>query len=345
MKDSTWEHCEDMSRIRLALLMMLLATVGRVAATGTLNMKFAGFEIVGSTKISRDEMIASQKMRPGKVVNDLLPKAKDSCLDIKKFMKRFKNPVVHSCELVVMPGPEAYLVINLVDTSDKPPIVEERSFSDKVKLAPQLIDLYGEYLSLKRDDINRGMSVHDLVDEAGVLSTDDQNISRLIKSYARYLRPTDLLACAQQCASLDDRRAAYMELNLIPSDDLVQRVVIDGMSDPDPIVRNNATRYIALRPNFFVNGKQRGRMIGNLINQLSYPTHGDRNKAIISIKKIFEAYPEVGSCYWPQAEPKVSELARESILSNVGGEARKLLTFAKANFRKAAGGCAAAASK
>lgn len=99
------------------------------------------------------------------------------------------------------------------------------------------------------------------------------------------------------------------------------------LNDPDSTVRNNIARSFL----YFVHKANDEVLLKNLIqaycSQAKLPTHGDRNKALYSIKEILEEHPKLNTAINPECKNNISYLSNVSILENVQGPAKDILVI------------------
>ena len=99
------------------------------------------------------------------------------------------------------------------------------------------------------------------------------------------------------------------------------------LEDPDMTVRNNIARSFL----HSIHHSNDQVMLKNLIqaycSQAKLPTHGDRNKALYSIKEILEEHPTLISAINSECKSRISYLSKVSILENVKEPAKEILAI------------------
>jgi hypothetical protein len=71
------------------------------------------------------------------------------------------------------------------------------------------------------------------------------------------------------------------------------------------------------------------QLIDAFSRQLDFPSHGDRNKALYALSEIAKNKPASRPVIRKLASPAIAYIAENSILVNVGGEAKKLQVLLK----------------
>lgn len=105
----------------------------------------------------------------------------------------------------------------------------------------------------------------------------------------------------------------------------------DLLNDPDPNVRNNLTRSISFEFETIKEKTLLKKIIPLLCKQATLPSHGDRNKALVSLKSILENNPTISSEINHECNATLEYISESSVLPNAGGIAKELLNKIKAN--------------
>lgn len=97
------------------------------------------------------------------------------------------------------------------------------------------------------------------------------------------------------------------------------------LSDPDSKVRNDISRYAQAFIASVNDGNARVAMINSLARQLTRPSFTDRNKALLALLRLLEAFPEDAAAVKAAAYESILQIAKQSILPNVKGFADSIL--------------------
>lgn len=100
----------------------------------------------------------------------------------------------------------------------------------------------------------------------------------------------------------------------------------DLLRDPDPIVRNNIARAF-LHSIHTEDECLLKQLIDAYCYQAMLPTHGDRNKALFSLKEIVEAHPNLSTAFSPACKSNLIYMSEASILENIKQPAKDILSI------------------
>ena len=106
--------------------------------------------------------------------------------------------------------------------------------------------------------------------------------------------------------------------------------VYERVDDPHMGVRNNVTRFMLHYFDRLQSEKGRLAVIEAMGRQLARPSHADRNKAISALHALAREFPDSISVIMARYGDEIRHVAEHSILSNVGGVAKKLLSLSEA---------------
>ena len=97
------------------------------------------------------------------------------------------------------------------------------------------------------------------------------------------------------------------------------------LDDPHYGVRNQLSRFMIHYIKGIKDESLALQLVATFLLQLDRPSHGDRNKALINLNQLIDTHPRLIPFTKAIGGPLVETIAVQSILENVGGEAKKLL--------------------
>lgn len=219
---------------------------------------------------------------------------------------------------------KTYLVVDVVDpTLEKPPA---RDFRHE-QAPPGEVFALRERLSERRQQLFReGKPPAEKADQ-GYLDFDDPECALITKALSELVPPLREPLVELMLFHRDPKIRAQAAKLLNWSGDHRANLdaVISAMTDPDVSVRNNGTRYLMAFLSSLTDSEGRRRLLVGLSEQMKQPSHADRNKALIAVLRLQQAWPEDSEAAREILEPTVRRIAKQSVLSNVGAVARELL--------------------
>lgn len=144
-------------------------------------------------------------------------------------------------------------------------------------------------------------------------------------------RGEELIACARGCAQAADRADALDFLNRLDWGDASCKAALKALDDRDWTVRNQAAMLLNQHLAACSDALGVTRIIDASLRQLARPTHADRNKAMSTLDLVVRSGVGVDAVRRNQIALAAERLARRSILPNVGGKARALVDFMRAD--------------
>lgn len=329
--------------ILLLLSLPLVSSTGCSAATATgeptpapaaapapppeeTRWTWTGFEIVGQTRHTREEIAALLPVELG------TPYPEDrSIFERCNEILRAELDVAHvACSNVLFLTGEAYLVVEVVEHGEE----ERRDFrpapAGDAPLAPELAALYDRLIASFTAAFQEGADVGENMD-AGYLDYRHPEMHAVVEEMRRVVPPRReelLRVLAENPEGANRARAAWL-LNWAGQEaDTVARV-LPSLDDPHGVTRNDVSRFLLHHVDRIGDDETLRALVDALARQLRRPSHGDRNKAAYSLKALLETNPRLGAYVTEKAGPWLRRIAEQSILDNVGGVAREVLATAE----------------
>ncbi len=144
-------------------------------------------------------------------------------------------------------------------------------------------------------------------------------------------RSEELIACARGCAQAADRADALDFLNRLDWGKASCKAALNALDDRDWTVRNQAAILINQHLVSCVDTLGSTRIVDASLRQLTRPTHADRNKAIATLNLLIRSRADIDDTHRERIRIAADQLARSSILPNVGGTARSLIEAMRAD--------------
>ena len=313
-------------RHRISLITLLSLPICVFAQGQTSLGNWQGVEILGNKHIKRQdvEKIISVPIGTAATVNDVKA-LKSRCVDVKERLLLAET----KCGFVMLPGGRVFLTVDVIESGDERRLKfrSEDSFQ-KVYLPDELMKRLAEFQSLQFAKFQKGVKHEDVV-KAGILDSTDAELHSVIEKLVFATEgKTDILFKVLEYSDDAKHRAAAATLlswARMPAQSIA--ALPPYLDDPSEVVRNDISRFILK----FIDSVGSEIVITQLIEafskQLDFPSHGDRNKALFALAQIARTRPASRPIISRVGGPTISYIAENSILENVGGEAKKLVAM------------------
>ncbi len=307
--------------------LLFSASTHATFAPPTTEWTWAGFEIVGLKKITKEQVIKQVPLKSGDIYKEEPLIWKTWCETLKS---SFSFSDTH-CSAVRYVEGQAYFVIDIIEAGDEHRNqFREAPAQDIALTSEEVLKLYDLLYARLWKLFEQGITVKETADR-GFLDFSDLEmhgiVMQLIEQVPQY-RDNILDVLANDKDAQKREKAANLlnwTLNVLSETQVKASVLLD---DPSSEVRNNISRFTLHFIDKVTVQTHRFGMIDNLLKQLDRPSHGDRNKAIYNLLIIATKFPEDRAYIKEHGLVLIDYIARESILSNVGAlavELQKLL--------------------
>lgn len=128
---------------------------------------------------------------------------------------------------------------------------------------------------------------------------------------------------------VEQRRDAATLLTWTKNSNLQEIIERDLINDPDETVRNNLSLSLSSYIQNLNNTTLIEKSIKMYCRQISLPSHGDRNKGLFSISEILNKDKKNYALLDNTCIDNIKLISETSILPNVGGLAKKILTLSE----------------
>lgn len=278
------------------------------------------FEIMGVERVSRAEIIGAIQLELGTEFGGEHQDEWDRWAEAVR--AKFGFDEVHITRLKWFPDHSVYLVVDIVEPGRdgasrfRPQPIGDATIPPEVyQPYKRLVDLWlsrragermeGEYKTFNDDELN------ELAHQLYTLASPHRE---------------RILTVLGESADDEQRADAALLINWVGNPEETIPRVIAMLDDPSADVRNNITRYALPYVRRMDDPELVNSVASALIKQITYPSHGDRNKAISGLMMLAQRNPEIRDRVLREAGDRLRVIAETSVIPNVAGPAQALLT-------------------
>lgn len=308
-------------------LLFLLCSTSVVAADWT----WSGFEILGNHSTTRAEIIKRIPLNVGDKYTEDIESWKKWCQDLVTTFP-FSSA---ECSGVRYSDFKAYFVVDIVEKGQeyrnkfrKPP-AKDLTLADK--------DVMAAYQALQKrlwDLFSQGKPPTESCTK-GYLDYSDPDMHKLVLELVKST-PAFRKNIIQVLASDRDPLKRMSAADLLNWAGKGSKSVLRThrlLDDPHSGVRNQLSRFMMHFVGEVPSKRKLRKVIDSLLLQLDRPSFGDRNKALFNLVEILKSKPQLVSYIRKSGLPLIRYLAENSILSNVSGPAKDILTQLEADMK------------
>ena len=284
--------------------------------------KWFGIEIFGNKIFSRSEVLSFVPLEIGTnyIENSFL--WNKWCDEIKTNF----NFIYARCSAVRYSDLKAYFVIDVVENGDESRLSFRKNPEKTVPLVNnEILQTYDKLRKRMWYLFEQGIPAIEDSSE-GYLDYSDNEMSDNVKSLIKLVPPfrENLLEVIKFDKDSKKRAKAATLLNWAFDTETSIASVYKYLNDPSLLVRNNISRFMLHYYDKISVRDVRKGVIKMLAKQLFWPSHGDRNKAIMGLLEIALKKPQDRQYIKQMASKGIRLLASDSILSNVKDPALQL---------------------
>lgn len=311
-----------MSDIRSALLVLISLQVSLAASAAT--WKWAGFEVMGARHATRAQILAHIPVKAGSDYREDPAQWHVWCAELKKALHFHAT----DCSAVRYLDFKAYFVVDVVERGEEARVQYRSAPVGQVGLASdEILSTYRRLYDRQEKLFATGKCAQE-VTGPGYLDFSDTVMHRSAKRLAR-LVPAYRENLFEVIAHEKRPERRWIAANLLnwSGGDIAEAVVRASRltDDPNMTVRNNLSRFTLPFVHLVSKETDEREIVDRMLIQLGRPSHADRNKSILNLLELARAWPKLRPYIARRGRPLISEIARTSILVNVGVSARKLL--------------------
>ncbi|HMB55121.1 MAG TPA: hypothetical protein VKU40_17515 [Thermoanaerobaculia bacterium] len=284
--------------------------------------RWTDYEIVGQRELTREEVashlpdLLGQPYEADREMVGACGEALEAALDVAEA----------SCSWVTFFTGEAYLLAEIVERGEEWRTETPAAPEGQVELAtPELVATYEALKEQLWANYRNGVEMGENSD-AGHLDYREPQMHAYVETLHAELpeHRDNLLAVLAGDADAEDRAAAAWMLNWAGDLAGSAAAVAGSINDPNGLVRNDVSRFLIYALPHVDDRATLRALVDELAVQLARPSHGDRNKAIYSLKAVLEKAPDLAPYVEEKAGEWIDRVAAQSILSNVGGTAQEV---------------------
>jgi hypothetical protein len=305
--------------IKLASFVTLVLLSHEVIAQQSLE----GIEVLGNKFIARDEVLKGFPISIGTPFgSDLMP-FKTWCNELEE---RLHVPFAR-CSIVGYGGGKVYAVIDVVEENEKNKLtIQSKATLRDLALDPSIYKLSKQFTTVWIEKLRQNVDVTHTLTSNAFLDFRDPEL-KTISNQLLTLTPIqkqEIFNVLEYSSNESQRAEAAKLLSWCGDPNSAMDVAIRSIRDDNLSVRNNLVQFISY---FFEYLKLPDieSLIASLVWQLDMPSHSDRNKALGVLYLLIQKQPELKSTIHKLAGEKITYIAKNSVLPNVGGLAQKIL--------------------
>ncbi len=320
------------SRVCVRILVVMLAagavTSPVVAQDDQPRWRWADFEVCGQRTVTREQIIDHLPLEIGTPYATDFESWKAWAASLEQEFD-FHAVRISAVRYV---DKRAFLVVNIVEHGDEDRLAFREAPTGSVLMPQALVDAQDELNVILREQFEKGTPSPENADK-GYLDYALESAQPLTARLAELAPPhrETLVRIVKEDADRDKRARAATLLNWAGD---VERSILElheYVDDPDGGVRNNLTRFTLHFLDRLESPESQQAFIRAMATQLRKPGHGDRNKAVSALSRMYEFHPDTLPYIMEVAGEEIERIAEQSILSNVGGVAKNLLAAAGNN--------------
>lgn len=294
-----------------------------LSSEGFAQQSLQDVEVLGNKRIAREAILSGFPLQMNMPLTSDMSSFKAWCDMLET---RLHVPFAR-CSMVGFGGGKIYAVVDVVEAGDesKLKIKEKTSYRD-IELNSDLYKLSRQLTSVWIEKLKQNVGVKSFVSGGVFLDYDDPELSLMAKQLF-------LLASVQKQTIFDvllysksesQRTEAAHLLNWCGDPQAAMLKAMIAFRDESSSVRNNLVQFISFYFTYIPSADIR-HLISDLAWQLNLPSHTDRNKALGVLFLLLKKHPEIAGQVRELAEDQITYLAKNSVLPNVGGVAKKIL--------------------
>jgi len=279
-------------------------------------------EVIGLQKLKREDVTSRL---PFKVGAPMVEKEKEILGWCDKLRGSLKV-IALKCSGAVEDR-TVHLVVEIVESADQDfGIRPSNAPTARARVTPETRQLLARREYRVQEMAAEGLTPTESITPSGVLVAEDPEL-RAFDAQLReacFGRRTDYVSMALDAGN-QERREALVLLSWAGEPETTIAAIHGRLLDPDPEIRNLTGRLILSFMSRIEDPQIAHDVAQSFIGQLQIPTHTDRTKAVLGLAQLVAAHPELRDLIADSARAPLEKLARESVLDNVGGQARALL--------------------
>lgn len=288
--------------------------VEKLDFTGT----WQGIEVMGASQDLTQRIKNMVPIEKGSPFNCNEDVCKDWCDKIKKEI----YPNKAQCGSVSYIDHTHYYLVDILPQNTENYRLIKSTGSLPKKIPPKLHKILNAFEMQEFNDFKKGTYIKS---SEKLEKKEKRNLSKRLEKLAPLYNDLilDIITYSQD---VKQRRDAATLLTWTKNYNLQEIIDRDLINDPDETVRNNLLLSLSSYIENLNSPKLIEKSIKMYCHQISLPSHGDRNKGLFSIYEILNKDKKNYELLDNTCIDKIKLISETSILPNVGGLAKKMLT-------------------
>jgi len=302
-------------------VVLSLLTVLSTPAFAQRQLIWGETEIIGIKRLSREQVTSQLPIKPGEAVSQ-------NEKDMLKWCERLKKlPIAAVSCNGAMVGTRLHYVVEILEDASADPVLQPSTAPRAAaRVPPEARQLIAQREYRVQEVLADGYMPGERITPSGIVVAEDPEL----RTFDAQLRD---LANGQQermiAIALDarhpERKDAIVMLNWTGRPEASIAALHGRLLDPDSEVRNLTGRLVLTFIEWIKDPAVADALAGTLAQVLTLPSHTDRTKALAAMGQLYALHPEIRGKLQRVAREPLTEIARTSVLPNVGGDARGLL--------------------
>ncbi len=284
---------------------------------------WTGLEYFGPTSLSREALLDQQPFVMGTQWQE------HDVAEVDAWCAEFaeqKGIAYHHCSTLRYVDGRAFV---LIDFAEELPSVRDAPQGDSVWPEPAISETWDRIVERRRE-LFEAQDFDALQEsfEPGWLTWADPELAEWAAELgaATPVHREALTSLVNTASDADVRARAANLLNYAGDHAQSVQETLEVLTDPDAVVRNDLTRYLLHAATSLEDEAARLIVARALADQARRPTMSDRNKALYALWTLAKQDWADRQALLDVAAPVAEDVAERSILPNVGGAARSLLS-------------------
>ena len=305
---------------------------GNTADISDFHGTWQGVEVIGCNKTVAKQIREIIPLKIGTPLNLTEETLNGWCKTINNAIV----PLKAECSFVGYPKEKHYYyVVDVLNTSNLDPYrkIEVNKFNN-LTIPKKIYSTFKE-LNTKRfkalvSSVPSGENFKN-----GYVDYSDPNLKKITRVLAKNVSKHNalLINIITYSSNVEQRRDASTLLSWAKLSEPEIEKIIDRnlLNDPDSATRNNLTRSLSFYFKNTFEPQLAEKIIHSCCEQINFPSHGDRNKALISIDQMLTANQKTSQFIQPECQKNLKYISEMSILPNVGLIATDILNKIEAS--------------
>lgn len=309
------------SCIKIGIIFVLSIPFSYALEVDSLNFSgtWQGIEVMGTSQVLSQRIKNIVPIEKGSTFNCDENICKRWCDKIKEEI----SPNKAECGAVSYFDHTHYYLVEVLPQYTENYRQIKKTGSHNKKLPPQLQNIFNTFEIQEFNNFKLGRNIEKGSEK--LQRKDIQNLSnkleKLVPKYNELI--LDVLTYSED---VNQRRDAAKLLTWTKDSNLQEIIDRNLMNDPDSAVRNNLSLSLSSYIKNLNDPVLIEKSLKMYCQQISLPSHGDRNKGLFSIQEILNKDKKKYALLDNTCIEKIKLISETSILPNVGGFAKTILT-------------------